>query len=119
MLKNDLHLAASIVENETYKILSNFEIQPDHIIQVRRQDLLSINKKNLLSRKFFGSSWPPGENIRKQKMWTNNQRVEDVVEGGVAHDTNCRWRFWNSSQNMKKDIVWTMDQSTKRDYSTI
>ena len=35
----------SVQENAVYKILSNFEIQADHIIQVGRSDLILIIKK--------------------------------------------------------------------------
>ena len=35
----------SIVENETHKIIWNFEIQIDHLIPARRPDLAIVNQK--------------------------------------------------------------------------
>ena len=41
-----MHKPESILENKTHKILWYFEIQTDHLIQARRQDLVIINKRN-------------------------------------------------------------------------
>ena len=35
----------SVLENETHKPFWDFEIQTDHLIAVRRPDLVIINKK--------------------------------------------------------------------------
>ena len=35
----------SILENETHKLLWDFEIQIDHLISARRPDLVIVNKK--------------------------------------------------------------------------
>ena len=40
-----MHNPASVPENETHKLLWDFEIQTDHLISARRSDLLIINKK--------------------------------------------------------------------------
>ena len=50
-----MHNPASVLKNETHKLLWDFEIQTDHLISVRRPDLIIIRKKNaglwtLLSR---------------------------------------------------------------------
>ena len=39
------HKPESVLENETHKILWDFEIQTDHLITARRPDLVLINKK--------------------------------------------------------------------------
>ena len=39
------HKPESILENETHKLLWDFEIQTDHLILARRLDLVIINKK--------------------------------------------------------------------------
>ena len=36
---------ASVVENDTHKLLWNFDVQTDHLILARRPDLVLINKK--------------------------------------------------------------------------
>ena len=43
--KRYLHNPKSVLENETYKIIWNFEIQMDYLISARRPDLQIINKK--------------------------------------------------------------------------
>ena len=40
-----MHKPESVLENETHKILWDFEIQTDHLITARRPDLVLINKK--------------------------------------------------------------------------
>ena len=35
----------SILENETQKLLKDFQIQTDHLMSARRPDLLIVNKK--------------------------------------------------------------------------
>ena len=40
-----MHNPESVLENETHKLLWHFEIQMDHLISARRQDLVIINRK--------------------------------------------------------------------------
>ena len=40
-----MHNPAPILENDTHKILWDFNIQMDHLIPARRPDLIIINKK--------------------------------------------------------------------------
>ena len=40
-----MHKPESVLENETHKILWDYEIQTDHLIPARRPDLVLINKK--------------------------------------------------------------------------
>ena len=40
-----IHNPESILENETQKILWDFEIQIDHLFPARRPDLVIVNKK--------------------------------------------------------------------------
>ena len=39
------HEPESVLENEDYKILWDFSIQTDHVIEARRQDLVVIHRK--------------------------------------------------------------------------
>ena len=43
-----MHKSESVQENETLKILWDFEIQIDHLISAQRPDLAPINKKRNL-----------------------------------------------------------------------
>ena len=40
-----MHNPASILENDTHKLLWDFDIQTDHLISARRPDLIIISKK--------------------------------------------------------------------------
>ena len=41
-----MHNPASVLENDTYKLLWDFDIQTDHLNPDRRPDLIIINNKN-------------------------------------------------------------------------
>ena len=40
-----MHNPAPVLENNAHKLLWDFEIHTDHLISVRRPDLIIINKK--------------------------------------------------------------------------
>ena len=40
-----MHNPAPVLENDTQKLLWDFDIQTDHLISARRPDLIIINKK--------------------------------------------------------------------------
>ena len=40
-----MHNSASVLENDTHKLLCDFNIQTDHLIPNRRPDFIIINKK--------------------------------------------------------------------------
>ena len=42
---------ASVPENDTHKLLWDFDIQIDHLILARRSDLIVINKKKKKEKK--------------------------------------------------------------------
>ena len=62
-----MHNPASVLENDTYKLSWNFEIQTDHLIPARRPGHIIINKKRefaklstLLSRLTIERIWKEG-----------------------------------------------------------
>ena len=40
-----MHILAAVLENNTHKLLWDFDILSDHLISARRTDLIIINKK--------------------------------------------------------------------------
>ena len=50
---------APVLENDSHKLLWDFNIQTDHLILARRPDLIIINKKRE-SAKLFGLCYPGG-----------------------------------------------------------
>ena len=55
-------------KNETHKILSDFQIQMDHLISARTPDLIIVNKKEkLLNSRLCRFSWRQGQTTGKRK----------------------------------------------------
>ena len=46
-----MHNPAPVLENDTHKILWDFDIQTDHLISARRPDLIIINQKKKKKKK--------------------------------------------------------------------
>ena len=46
-----MHNPTSVQENDTHKILWDFDIQTDHLISARRADLIIINNNNSKKKK--------------------------------------------------------------------
>ena len=46
-----IHNPAPVIENDTHKLLGEFDIQTDHLISARRQDFIIINQKKKKSVK--------------------------------------------------------------------
>ena len=45
-----MHNPPSVLENDTHKLLRDFDIQTDHLISTRRPDLMIINKKKKICK---------------------------------------------------------------------
>ena len=45
-----MHNPASVLENDTHKLLWDFDIHTDHLISARRPDLIIINKKKRICK---------------------------------------------------------------------
>ena len=52
-----MHNPALVLENDTHKLLGNFDIQTDHLISGRRPDLMIINKKRKSAKLSTLLSW--------------------------------------------------------------
>ena len=85
----------SVLEDETHKILWNFEIQMDHLLPSRRPDLVIINMKEK-----SGLCHPSWSQSEKQRKWREKQVLEPYRTTGkaVEHeddgDTTCNWCTW-------------------------
>ena len=49
-----MHNPAPVLENDTHKLLWDFNIQMDHLIPARRPNLIIINKKKKKKKKRIG-----------------------------------------------------------------
>ena len=45
-----MHNPAAVLENDTHKLLWDFDIQTDHLISARRPDLIVINNKKRICK---------------------------------------------------------------------
>ena len=113
-----MHNPESVLENETHKILWEFQIETDHLISARRPDLITVNKKKrtLPNCGFCRPSWLQGKTGRKQikdlawELKRNRKRKSDS-------DTTCNGCAWYSHQRIDK-VVWELGyKKTNRNHS--
>ena len=57
---------ASVLENDTHKLLWDFDIQTNHLISARRPDFIIINKKKR-TRKIVAFAVPVDHRIKLKK----------------------------------------------------
>ena len=84
-----------VLENETHKILCNFEIQTDRLIQNRRPDLVLINKKNRTCH--LGDFTVPADEIKRKRKDRYLDLASDI-------DTSDSWSPWEILKNMEKRL---------------
>ena len=96
-----MHNPVSVLENNPYKLLCDFDIQTDHLISTRRPDLIVINKKKK-TWKTVDFAVPAYHRI-KLKESENKDKYLDLareLKKNMEHDndsyTNRDWCFWYS-----------------------
>ena len=73
-----MHNPAPILENDSHKLLWDFNIQTDHLIPARRPDLIIINKKKKRTCKIVDFSVPADHSI-KQKVYEKKDKYLDLA----------------------------------------
>ena len=90
--KWSMHNPESVLENDTHKLLWDFEIQTDHLISARRPDLIIIDKK--------------------KKKKTKTKRTWKIVDFTVPVDQRVKLK-----ENQKKDkyleLAWELKKLWK------
>ena len=83
-----MHNPESVLENETHKILCDFQIQTDHLISARRPDLMIINKKknNLRNRGLCCPDCSQYLDLTRQlkKLWNMKVTIIPIVIGALS-----------------------------------
>ena len=93
-----MHNPASVLKNDTHKLLWDLDIPTDHLISARRPDLIIINKK----REFVNFAVPADhrmkmkEREKKDKYLDLVRELKKVIENGDNY-THCDWCFWYSN----------------------
>ena len=109
MNKWHMHNPASVLENETCKLLWDFDIQTDHLISAIRLDLIIVNKRERESTCRIVDFAVPADHRVKLKDSEKKDKYLDLaweLKKTMEHEsdvyTNCNWRSCYSHQRINK-----------------
>ena len=85
------HSKSAVLENDTHKLLRDFDIQTDHLIWVRRPDLIIINQKKRICKIVIFAV--PADHRKKLK---ESEKKDKYLE--LARELKTQW-------NMKVTII--------------
>ena len=97
-----MHNPAPVLENDTHKLLRDFDIQMDHLISARRPDQIIINRKKKTC-KVVGFAVPADHRIKmkecekKDKYLDLARELKKTMEHVGDNYTNCDWCFWHGN----------------------
>ena len=74
-----MHNPAAVHENDTHKLLWDFDIQTDHLISARRLDLIIINKKKRICQ-IVDFAVPPDQRIKLKKREKKDKYLDFAKE---------------------------------------
>ena len=115
-----MHNPAPVPENDTHKLLGDFDIHTDHLISARRPDLIIINKKREFAKLSTMLSQLTTE--KNERMWKEGLvprpclGIEKAVEHESDNRTNCDWCFWHNNKRIIKSPGGLGSWRTGRDY---
>ena len=92
-----MHNQEPVLENDTHKLLRDFDIQTDHLISARRPDLIIINKKKKKKKicKIVDFAVPADHRIKlkecekKDKYLDLARDLKKTMEHEGDNYTNC------------------------------
>ena len=109
-----MHHPESSLENKTYKLLWDFEIQTDYLISGRQPDVVIINKKKracqIVDFAVPVDHWVKLKESEKKKRYLARE-FKKTVEHKSDGYTNCNWSSWNRHQRIN---IWTGGLGNKR-----
>ena len=97
-----MHNPAPVLENDTHKLLWDFDIQTDHLILARRPDLIIINKKKKIC-KIVDFAVPADHGIKlkecekRDKYLDLARELKKTMEHEGDNYINCDWCFWHGN----------------------
>ena len=91
-----MHNTAAVLENDTHKLLWDFDIQTDNLISARRPDLIVINKKK---KEILQNCW-------------------FCCPGWLQNKTEREWKkkYQDLARELKKTMEHEGDDYTNRDW---
>ena len=93
---------AAVLENDTHKLLRDFDIQTDHLISARRPDLIVINKKKKKRTcKIVDFAVLPDHRIKRKESEKKDKYLDlarELKKKTMEHEgddyTYCDWCTW-------------------------
>ena len=98
-----MHNPAPVLENDSHKLLWDFNIQTDHLIPARRPDLIIINKKKRIC-KIVDFAVPADHRI-KQKECEKKDKYLDL-----ARELK---KLWNTQVTIIPSVIGAFGTATK------
>ena len=102
-----MHNLTSVLENETHKLLWDFDIQTDHIISARRPNLIIINKKKKKKkkiRKVVDFAVPSDQRVKLKEIENKDKYLE------LARDLK---KLWTMKMTFIPIVIGTLGTITK------
>ena len=102
-----MHNPAPVQENDTHKLLWDFDIQTDHLISTRRPDLIIINRKKkiykIINFAVLADHRIKLKECEKKDTYLDLAReLKKTMEHAGGNYTNNNWCVWNSSKRITK-----------------
>ena len=97
-----MHNPGPVLENNTHKLLWDFDIYTNHLISARRRNLIIINKKKRTC-KIVDFAVPADNRIKvkecekKDKYLDLARELKKTMEHEGDKYTNCDWCVWNDN----------------------
>ena len=96
---------STVLENDTHKLLWDFDIQTDHLISARRPDLIVINKKKQKICKIVNFAVPADLRIKLKECEKRDKYLDlarelkkkQTMEHEGDNCNNCDWCFWHGT----------------------
>ena len=97
-----MHNPAPVLENETHKLLWDFNIQMDLLIPARRPDLIIINKKKRICKivdfaVLVDHRIKLKECEKKDNYLDLARELKKTEEHAGDNFANCDWCFWHNN----------------------
>ena len=118
-----MHNPESVLENETHKVLWDFEIQTDHITSARRPHPVIVKKKKkkkrtcrIMNFTVRADHWVKLKESEMKAKYLDLARKLKTKERGVDDDTSSDWCSWNNFHKICKATRRRRNQRTSRDH---
>ena len=112
-----MHNRTSVLENETYKLLWDFDKQTDHLISTRRLDLIIINKKKRTCR-IVDFAFLADHRVKLKENEKKDKYLNLARELKHESDdyTNCNWCPYYNHKGINKGTGGLGNKRTSGDH---